>query len=79
MQTGLKEWPFLSCGNYTLLCDFVKLHDMEGPLYIKDKLIELRQLEQAATYQFNESKTQLLKIKKEIIRLEKLLKANHPN
>jgi hypothetical protein len=74
MQTGLKERPFLLCSNYTLLCDFVKLHDMEGPLYIKNRIIELRQLEQAAFVQFTESKNQLLKIKKERIRFEKLLK-----
>jgi hypothetical protein len=47
---------------------------MKEPLSIKNRIIELRQLEQAALVQFNESKNQLLKIKRERIRLEKLLK-----
>ena len=46
---------------------------MEGLLNIKDKLIQLRQIEQAALADFIQSKNRLLKIKKEIKSLENLL------
>jgi|GEM_PF-3460432 len=40
---------------------------------IRQELIELRQLEEAARVQFDQAKNQLLKIKKRIRKLEKLL------
>lgn len=40
---------------------------------IRDRLIELRQLEEAAKVEFDRAKTKLLKIKREIRRLENLL------
>ena len=54
-----------------------KLQDMEGPHYnVKDKLIELRKQEQVAFAQFTTSKNHLFKIKREIQKLEQLLKPN---
>lgn len=41
---------------------------------IRDRLIELRQLEEAAKVEFDRAKNALLKIKREIRRLENLLK-----
>lgn len=47
---------------------------MGEPLYtIKDKIIELRQLEQTANAEFILSKNKLLEIKREIKILEELL------
>lgn len=40
---------------------------------IRDRLIELRQLEEAAKIEFDRAKNNLLKIKRDIRRLEKLL------
>lgn len=74
-----RYWPFLAIGKlYTLLCVIAsKPLAMKGPLYnIKDKLIELRKLEQIALAEFTESKNRLLAIKKEIQKLENLLKPN---
>jgi len=41
---------------------------------IRDRLIELRQLEEAAKIEFDRAKNQLLKIKREIRRLQNILK-----
>lgn len=43
------------------------------PKDIRQELIELRQLEEAARVQFDSAKNQLLKIKKRIKELEKLI------
>lgn len=53
------------------------INHFHSPQSPQEKLIELRQLEEAAKVRFDAAKNELLAIKKQIIQLQKLITPSH--